>query len=389
MRRMRVRNKDIGTIPFGLVFQWPGFRNFATTRTDSSQDMTSPTSQQPLFIVGTGRCGSTMLSRMLALHPEIAGLSDVFSSLAPSAFQRDPIDGPHFWRLLSTPRANHRLWLQLLERGVAIDGFRYPISSVGRYRESGIPPLLMMTLSDVSSEPELLHEALREFVEPLPSASIGSQYVRIFDWLTARLQKRIWVERSGASLAFLDAMIALFPDAKFVHIWRDGREMAFSAARFPPMRLSVVSRDFQAAVGKTLYDTMTSQEIAKLPEHYRPLVANHFDVEAYTRLSLPIERFGQTWSNMICRALPLLADLPPHRVLHLRYESIQEKPEEELRKLITFIDPTLEREAWVKQAKDLMRPNPLKWPSLLNHERARLEKACTLGFAMLASQSLI
>jgi hypothetical protein len=33
------------------------------------------------FIIGTGRCGSTLLSRMLRLHPRVLELSELFVGL--------------------------------------------------------------------------------------------------------------------------------------------------------------------------------------------------------------------------------------------------------------------------------------------------------------------
>jgi putative sulfotransferase len=126
------------------------------------------TSQPPLFIVSTGRCGSTMLSRMLALHPEVASLSEFFTCLFPHTFERSSLDGAGMWQMLSAPRLNHRIWIQLVERGIPIDELRYPIAGLARYREVGIPPLLTMTLTELSDDPEALHEELGEYVTSLP-----------------------------------------------------------------------------------------------------------------------------------------------------------------------------------------------------------------------------
>lgn len=46
--------------------------------------------KKPIFIIGTGRCGSTLLYRILALHPELAFLSNInekFNSLSPIIFR--------------------------------------------------------------------------------------------------------------------------------------------------------------------------------------------------------------------------------------------------------------------------------------------------------------
>lgn len=60
--------------------------------------------QTPVFIVSTGRSGSTMLSRLLSLHPDVLSLSELFNALHPLGFQQDPVDGPNLWVMLSEPR---------------------------------------------------------------------------------------------------------------------------------------------------------------------------------------------------------------------------------------------------------------------------------------------
>jgi len=179
-------------------------------------------------------------------------------------------------------------------------------------------------------------------------------------------------------------MTYFFPDAKYVHIYRDGRETALSASRFPPMRLALISRALHAVVRKQIYDKFSPQEVARLPEEFRPLVAQNFDVEAFKKYSIPIEGFGKMWSDTLTKGMTALAKLPSERVLHLSYEAILENPATELRRFIQFLDPNLEQDAWLKHAITLVRPNPLKWTNLPADNLARLEAACAPGMAVLA-----
>ncbi|WP_437664783.1 sulfotransferase [Sorangium sp. So ce1182] len=337
----------------------------------------------PLFIVGTGRCGSTMLSRLLAQHPDVASLSELYNSLGAGAFPQDPVDGPSLWEALSRPRPHHRIWLQLVEHGIEIDEFRYPRTGLGRFREGGIPPLLTMTLPELSDDPDGLHEELRLFVEALPADRLGAQYCRVFQWLTERVGRRIWVERSGASIGTLPALVNHFPDARFVHIYRDGREAALSASRFPPMRLMAISRVFETRIGKTLFDPISPADARRLPPEMRPLVAAGFDVDAFQRVQIPLKYFGSVWSTQMVHGAAWLAGLPRERVLHLRYESILADPEPALRRLLRFLDPGLPQEAWLAAALPLLRANPLKWPSLPPDERDALEASCARGMTVL------
>ncbi len=78
--------------------------------------------------------------------------------------------------------------------------------------------------------------ALGEFVGGLTPASAAVQHGRLFSWLCDRLGRRAWVERSGSSLMYMSQLAGAFSDAKFVHLYRDGRECAYSFSRLPAAR---------------------------------------------------------------------------------------------------------------------------------------------------------
>jgi putative sulfotransferase len=334
-----------------------------------------------------------MLSHMLALHPEVASLSEFLTSVATPvseaiAYERAALNGPALWRPLCTPQYHHRLWIKLIQRGLGIDEFRYPLSRLDRHVKSGIPPLLTMTLPALSDDPDALHKELGGYVRSLPKSELGAHFFRIFDWLTERTGKRLWVERSGGSLSLLPSLMKMFPNAKFVHLWRDPRETALSASKFHPIRIERIAGDFRKFVGQSLYDVIPPANVGKLPELYRRLVRPGFDVDAYLRISIPIEHFAAAQSSMLCAGLPRLAKLPPERLLHMRYESVLENPAHELHRFIEFLDPSLERDAWVKQATALVRPSSPKWTQLPDDERARLDAECSPGYAALAELGL-
>jgi hypothetical protein len=90
----------------------------------------------PVLVVGTGRCGSTLVSEMMRAHPEVLSLSELFSfvtdlgSLIPQAFVAEPVPGAEFWRVMATcyPREN-----LLLRHGLRMEEVTYPFER-GRHR---------------------------------------------------------------------------------------------------------------------------------------------------------------------------------------------------------------------------------------------------------------
>ena len=58
----------------------------------------------PLFVLGTGRCVSTLISDVLRAHPRILSLSEFFTVCGrEKAFTPASVDGPQFWDKLVAP----------------------------------------------------------------------------------------------------------------------------------------------------------------------------------------------------------------------------------------------------------------------------------------------
>jgi hypothetical protein len=53
-----------------------------------------------VFVVSGGRCGSTMLSKMLRLSPQILSLAEFFA-LLPDPLPPGEFDAAAYWRLLT------------------------------------------------------------------------------------------------------------------------------------------------------------------------------------------------------------------------------------------------------------------------------------------------
>jgi putative sulfotransferase len=78
----------------------------------------APAALPPRFVVGTGRCGSTLLSRMLAHNRELLNVFELFSGIdAFFRFRRDPIDGRE---LAARLREDHPVLTMALRRGAAV-----------------------------------------------------------------------------------------------------------------------------------------------------------------------------------------------------------------------------------------------------------------------------
>ncbi len=149
---------------------------------------------QPIFIIGTGRNGSTALHKLLAAHPQVAWLSD-FCNRYPDKPQvnrwlMQALDIPVLAPLLIPrlePGENYLFWQHYAR------GFRQPCRD--------------LTAQDVTPREK---EALRRVMAEVLTRRRGRLLAKITDWPR------------------LGYLAEIFPDAKFIHLVRDGRAVANS-----------------------------------------------------------------------------------------------------------------------------------------------------------------
>ncbi len=127
-----------------------------------------------IFLVGSPRSGTTILQSLLAAHPEI----------------------------ISFPESKF---------------FHYLL-----YEEfaTKLPSRLETFLRNEIHRPELLND----FDDNQTVANKASWFVRILDGLAIEQNKSIWLEKTPEHIYFIEDIQSLIPDAKFIHILRDGMD---------------------------------------------------------------------------------------------------------------------------------------------------------------------
>ncbi len=345
-------------------------------------------SVSPVFVIGTGRCGSTMLSNMLREHPAILSLSEFFAFVTDfythllNAFPAGTIQAAQFWEILS---AHYRKQNLMIRHDIAIDEVLYPYrAATARFNaETGVPAILQTALPHLTTDHDALFDEVRQFVLSRPPALIGEHYQALFLWLQQRFKRRVWVERSGGSLRMLEQLLQFFPTARFVHIVRDGRNCAISMNRHYAFRIGAIAFYLQTVLGCDPYESDDRSGVADLSDELYPFLPEHFDVAAFRVYHVPLPLYGNHWSGELIRGLQVLTQLPPNRCLTLRFEDFLTTPEESLKKLLMFIDPQLVDEAWIHRTASLVRPVRSSWQTLPAQDQVLLDQACQPGFQAL------
>jgi hypothetical protein len=320
------------------------------------------------FVVGTGRCGSTLLSRMLAEHREVVGLNEVFTGLD---WGRRLADGVHTGRavaeLLATPNpVTH----DALSRGYDAEEITYPFRPTDRYsRRDPLPWILVSTLAYLSEHPDQLFDATMAWLAARPPATMPEHYRALFGWWAERAGGSVWVERSGSSLDYLGDLARTFPDARFVHLHRSGPEVALSMRNHALYRLAV-----QLTYG------LVPEGVD--PDDDSPAGRDRL-VRAWLDGSPPVELYGRYWSDQMERGGAAAAALATDQLLTVPFEAMAADPAPVMEELARFLDLP-DDPGFPARATALVRGvPPARATALPTGERAALEAACERGRAAL------
>jgi putative sulfotransferase len=334
----------------------------------------------PVFIVGTGRCGSTMMSNLVRMHPRLLSLSEFFMSLGGRAFTLREPDGERFWRLLSRlpPLAG-----RMLAKGEPMEEVLYGFGDGARFGPYDVPPILVTALPYLTRDCEALYDEMGPFLRSSGRAPLGQHYRYLFEWLCRRFDRERVVERSGSSLLFVPALARLFEGAKFVHLYRDGRDAAISMQRHTFFRLIVRSAGLFERVGLDPYRPPFLFGTSRLYPLMEAVTGRFLPIERWLAEPPPLEALGNYWSRSIASGEDFLNALGPERVLRLRYEDILARPGEELTRLMNFMGPEYADPEWLAQASTIPRKPSSNWQRLPADQQQRLTEACRPGLALL------
>ena len=260
------------------------------------------------FIVGTGRCGSTLLSTMIAKNPAVLSLFEFFNGLdGTRRFRREPMTGAEYRDLICEV---HPFLHMVLERGYDVPEVTYPFGAPGaRFsRKSGVPWVLGVTLPRLEDAPDRLYDELRAWLERSPARPPAEHASALFAWLMERAERSVWVERSGAALDYLGDLDAGFAEARFLHIHRAGEEAALSMREHHAFRLAIMLT-FQLPPG-TGRSTDELRRAAPDDDRIGQLLASRPSAEY----------FGRFWTEQVRRGMAAVPKLDARRYRAVRFE---------------------------------------------------------------------
>jgi hypothetical protein len=255
---------------------------------------------QPLIIVGTGRCGSTVLHRVLARHPRVmwlSGFCDRFPT-RPEWNRRAVIavSNPVFNRVMGgkiQPGECYRFW----------DQYAYGFS-----------------------------EPCRDLVRTDVTVRVKKQVRAAFEAMLTPTRDRLLIKITGwPRIGFLNE---IFEDAKFVHIIRNGRAVANSLLHVNFWRGWYGPQGWRAGL-------LSPEDQATW--------------EAYDRSFVALA--GLEWRIQMRAIEAARRAIDPDRFLEVKYETFCEQPSETCRRIVDFADlpytPEFERHVRMATITDM------------------------------------
>lgn len=302
-------------------------------------------------------------------------------------FSTELMDGKRFWSILS---AAPRYFSFMLRHGLNFPELLYPTDNpTARFSsQTGVPGILLTTLPHLTEDHDALFDALAEEVCRSPQMTIGVHYRRLFDRLAEHFGKRQWVERSGA-LLWVDDLQSLFPDARFVHIVRDGRDVALSMQEHNSYRLGLAWQKIEASLGVHPFCDPDRTHLDRLPTELRPFLPERFDRDAFQAFRMPLAACGAYWGFQLDGGLKHFSALPSDRLLNLRYEDFFTDAKRQLDTLAGFMGDEFIDEDWSAHCAATVRPPRSTWRDLPDEDAQVLTEACRPGFEQLRAAGLV
>ena len=258
-----------------MIRRWLGGRG----RTDGGAAAAEGIGVSPIFVGGSGRCGTTILGRTLGLHPDIFTFPDEPKFLAemPGSlleYARNPEHptlGPQFEKRIRG--YFFRRWSEKDQRDVGICTYvKKP-----HYRAT-----------------------VERFLDTFPAPELEERFAQVRTFLTElyspsveRHGARRWCDDSPLTVLYLLDLVTIFPDMKFVHVIRDGRAVARSYCRLgwcPTMASALKLWHSRVVAGRLISD--------KLPEgRYLEVSFSALVAEPEAQLRRILEFAEEPWAE--------------------------------------------------------------------------------------------
>jgi hypothetical protein len=275
---------------------------------------------RPIFVIGTGRSGTTLFFQLLGFHPDLAWFSTY---------------GNYFYR---------QTWPALLSRVRDLPGIDRILPPEARYTPK--PTESYGILNEVTGQ---LFTAERRLEASDATPEIAERFRRrVHAYLRLQGKPRFACKHTGfARTRFLRA---IFPSARFIHVYRDGRAVANSLIRVGWWR------------------ELDSWHWGPM----RPEYAEEYKRSGKDRLVLA----AISWKTLMDEIEDECRDLPPEVLMRIRYDDLVGDLRSVLGNVLRFAELPDRARFWSRVERHAVHDFEAKWRTDLDaRQRELLEKS--------------
>lgn len=283
------------------------------------------------IIISNGRCGSTLLSDLIAEEPDTLSAQEFFMSMAPWSRSLEVLSGAEYWRVVASPKEEISTLFRI---GLPPKEIRYPATGRWAGDLEAMPRILGITLAKLTPDPDALFDRLAALVPGFPRQSVAAHHRDLLDLLAELLGRRRWVERSGGSSQVAPSLIANYPDARIVYLSRNWADSAKSMSRHPSFQLVQLRVEALSRWGIDPFRVRAGQEV---PAELRPFLPAQITAELLRARGEDAGRYLHLCAFMSAQAEQALADHPPTHLLVMAYEDLVLDPVAQLTRLGEFL----------------------------------------------------
>jgi hypothetical protein len=266
---------------------------------------------RPIFINGLGRSGTTIIHTLLSTHPNVNWMS-----LLCGKYPRRPSLNRWLMRAIDIPLIN----IYLKHRFVPLENYAF----WDQHYRGFFNPCRDLFASDA---------------DPYTNKSLR----RAFSELLTSKRNRLLIKITG--MPRISYLHALFPDAKFVHVTRDGRAVANSRMRTP---------FWTGWDGLNLW-------AGEMPAHYRQEWKRH----GYSFVALA----GIEWKTHLDQMAEFRRSYPQINVLEVKYEAFCADPVRQLREIANYCELGWDAKFEARLRKQYVESENNKWRTDLTEEQ--------------------
>ncbi len=269
------------------------------------------------------------------------------------------LSGWSYWKRLSRPTKSVRL---IMTPENAPNEFLYR-TGMGRFPIDNVPPLLASALPHLSDNPDALFDEVAKTVPSQPKQTVEAHHSMLFKRLMELCGGRVWVERTGMSIMYARLLPKLFPAAKYIIMYRDGRDVVLSFQAFKPIRPMIWNWTWFRKIGPNLldldYPSGRNRRLRFNERFFGPALL----VKWMLNNPPPLKACAEFWSHATLQSLPEFDVLAPERRTFLRFETLTADPHSELTRLIEFLDIDIDGK-WLERASRIPKRLEPRWTTL-------------------------